>query len=358
MNFAWWVNKVDSQGNNVFEGGFLGLDNITVFDRSQKFSGGVVLQQSDGTGWMAMFCLNLMRMALELAKEDKSYESLATKFFEHYVYIAHAMKIRGTRNYSLWDDEDHFFYDLLTYPDGHFEKFRVRSLVGIIPLYGVEVIDEDELEAFPYFRTNFEWFLKNRKNLADACIIPTEKKGKKHYVLAMMDQAQLRNILKYVWDEEEFRSEYGMRSLSKFHQKHPFVFKNYSVEYEPAESHFKIKGGNSNWRGPIWMPTSYLLIESLLKYAHAFHKKEIKTTVSLEEMAESFADRLISIFRKNKEGVRPFFPEHFPYKKDPLWSDHLLFFEHFHGDFGYGLGASHQTGWTALVANLIDEFRK
>ncbi|HSW87267.1 MAG TPA: glucosidase [Rhabdochlamydiaceae bacterium] len=363
MNFAWWVNKVDSQGNNVFEGGFLGLDNITVFDRSQKMQGGVVLQQSDGTGWMAMFCLNLMKMALELAKKDNSYESLATKFFEHYVYIAHAMKIRGFREYNLWDQTDGFFYDTLTYPDGKFEKFKVRSMVGIIPLYGVEVIDEEELQSVPLFKTNFEWFLKNRKNLVEACIIPTQKKGKRQYVLALMNQSQLRSVLKYVWDPNEFRSEFGLRSLSKHHEKNPFYFKDNFVGYEPGESLFKVKGGNSNWRGPIWMPTSYLLIEALKKFSEAFHQEDIEVVVGdekpicMEAMAASFADRLISIFTKNEKGIRPVFHEHFPFRQDPHWSDYLHYYEHFHGENGHGIGASHQTGWTALIANLIHEFR-
>jgi hypothetical protein len=363
MNFAWWVNKVDSQGNNVFEGGFLGLDNITVFDRSQKLQEGVVLQQSDGTGWMAMFCLNLMKIALELAKKEKVYESLATKFFEHYVYIAHAMKKRGLRDYNLWDQQDGFFYDTLTYPDGTFDKFRVRSLVGIIPLYGVAVIDEEELKAFPLFKTNFEWFLKNRKHLVEACIIPTQKKDKKQYVLALMDQAQLRSVLRYVWDPNEFRSEFGLRSLSKCHLQNPFHFKDNSVGYEPGESLFKVKGGNSNWRGPIWMPTTYLLIEALKKFSEAFHQEDIEVVVGNEKpidlnvMSSSFADRLISIFTKNKQGIRPVFSEHFPFRQDPHWCDYIHYYEHFHGETGHGLGASHQTGWSALVANLIDEFR-
>jgi hypothetical protein len=240
----------------------------------------------------------------------------------------------------------------------------VRSLVGIIPLYGVDVIDEEELKAFPEFKMNFEWFLQNRKWLVEACIIPTEKKGKKTFVLALMNQDQLKSVLRYVWDPNEFRSEYGLRSLSKYHQQHPFVFKENSVGYEPAESLHKVKGGNSNWRGPIWMPTSYLLVEALLKFSVAFHHEDIEIKIgnehpiSLGEMAESFADRLISLFRKDKNGIRPIFPPHFPFRNDPAWNEYVFFYEHFDGDDGHGLGASHQTGWTALVANLIDEFRK
>jgi hypothetical protein len=350
MNFAWWVNKVDSSGNNVFEGGFLGLDNITVLDRSQKFPDGAILQQSDGTGWMAMFSLNLMRMALELSKKNRSYESLATKFFEHYVYIAHAMKKRGDRDYELWSEKDGFFYDVLTYPDGTFSKFRVRSLVGLIPLYAIEILEEEEIKKFPEFYKNFRWFLKNRRELVEACIIKT----KKDYVLTLMNEAQLQSVLGYVWSPEEFRSNFGLRSLSKYHEKNPFVFQDRSVGYEPAESRDRVKGGNSNWRGPIWMPTTFLLVDSLRKLAEA-HGDKIEAQT--EMMASTFADHMISIFKKDGQGRRPFLGERFPFHHDPHW-DHLLFYEYFHPETGQGLGASHQTGWSALVANFIDEFRR
>ncbi|HSX04355.1 MAG TPA: glucosidase [Rhabdochlamydiaceae bacterium] len=354
MNFSWWVNKVDSSGNNVFEGGFLGLDNITVLDRSKKFPGGAVLQQSDGTGWMAMFCLNLMRIALELSKKNKVYESLATKFFEHYVYIAHAMKKRGNQNYELWSERDGFFYDVLTYPDGTFSKFRVRSLVGLIPLYAIEILHEEEIKHFPEFYKNFHWFMKNRSDLVEACIIPTHKNNKTHYVLTLMNAPQLQSVLKYVWNPEEFRSNYGLRSLSKYHEKHPFVFQERSVGYEPAESRDRLKGGNSNWRGPIWMPTTFLLVDSLLKLTEAYGD-EIQGQTDM--MAAFFANHMISIFTKDKNGKRPYLGEHFPFHGDPSWSDHLLFYEYFNPETGKGLGASHQTGWSALVANFIDEFR-
>jgi hypothetical protein len=362
INFAWWINKVDSSGNNVFEGGFLGLDNITVLDRSQKLPGGVKLQQSDGTGWMAMFCLNLMRIALELSKENKVYESLATKFFEHYVYIAHAMKKRGNQDYEMWSDRDGFFYDVLTYPDGTFAKFRVRSLVGVIPLYAVEILHEETLKEFPEFRRNFEWFLNNRKDLTASCVIQTEREGKKCYVLALMHKKQLESVLRYIWDPGEFRSSYGLRSLSKFHEKHPFVFQGKRVGYEPAESLEKVKGGNSNWRGPVWMPTAFLLIDSLKRLSQAFREEILiqvrgEEAVHVETMARSFVDRLLSLWLPNAEGYRPFLGPSFPYKGDPHWRDLLLFHEYFHPETGEGLGASHQTGWTALAANLIDEFR-
>lgn len=363
MNFSWWVNKVDSSGNNVFEGGFLGMDNISILDRSQRLPGGIKLQQSDGTGWMALFCLNLMRMALELAWENRVYESLATKFFEHYVYIAHAMEKRGHQNYEMWSDRDGFFYDVLTYPDGTFAKFRVRSLVGIIPLYASEVIEEKELAQFPEFKRNYDWFLSNRKDLTDTCIIPIQKNGKKIFLLTLMNDEQLKSVLRYIWDPTEFRSSFGLRSLSKFHLDYPFVFENKKVGYEPGDSQEKIKGGNSNWRGPIWIQTNYMLIDSLKRMAKVLpdefkiHVAE-ERPVGLEEMAHSFANRVLSLFTKDSENHRPIWGHTFPFKEDPHWKDYLLFYEFYNAETGQGLGASHQTGWSALVANLIADFRK
>ena len=354
INFAWWVNKVDSSGNNVFEGGFLGLDNITVLDRSLKLPGGVKLQQSDGTGWMAMLCLNLMSIALELSKKNQVYESLATKFFEHYVYIAHAMKQRGNRNYEMWSETDHFFYDVLTYPDGNFTKFRVRSLVGLIPLYVIETLDEATLSQFPEFKRNFEWFCKNRKSLVDECVIPVDGE---HFILTLMDKERLTHVLKYVWDTEEFRSPFGLRSLSKYHEKNPFFFEDRIIGYEPAEAQSKLKGGNSNWRGPIWMPTSFLLIEALKKFSEAFKEKlaiqvRNEPAADLDKMAHYFADRMIALFIPDAQGIRPCCGAKFPFQEHPI------FYEYYNAETGQGLGASHQTGWTALVANLIEEFRR
>lgn len=367
VNFVWWINRVDSSGNNVFEGGFLGLDNISLLDRSEKFSEGVKLQQSDGTGWMAMFCLNMLQISLELAKEDSSYEAIATKFFQHFVYIAHAMKKRGNIHYELWSEKDGFFYDVLTFPDGSFAKFRVRSLVGLIPLYAVEILEEENLRAFPEFKESFDWFLQNRPQLVNDCVVISQKEKGKQYLLTLLTPDHLSRVLYYVWNPEEFRSEYGLRSLSKYHEQHPFYFKDRQVGYEPGESFHKIKGGNSNWRGPIWMPTSYLLVDALKRFSLAFpesfpiytyvedQKKEMK--VDLKTMAKYFADRSISLFDNGKEAKRPFWGNEFAFAQDPHWKDHLLFHEFFHGDNGRGLGASHQTGWTALVANFIDEFR-
>jgi hypothetical protein len=363
VNFAYWVNKVDSSGCNVFEGGFLGLDNIALIDRSMRLAENAVLKQSDGTGWMALFSLSLMRMSLELAKEDATYEAMATKFFEHFVYVAHAMKKMGNKHYTMWSEADGFFHDVLVFPDGNFSQFAVRSLVGLIPLYAVEVLSEQELNSFPQFKRDFLWFLKNRKALTKECAISITEKNKTQFVLTLVDKDHLKRVLQYVWDPNEFRSEYGIRSLSKVHEKNPFVYKDLQVGYEPGESVFRVKGGNSNWRGPIWFPTSYLFIQSLKKFSDAFGQEfQIKVgtenPATLEEMAHSFAERLISLFTLDSSGRRPFFGQDFPFAKDPYFQDNLLFYEYFHGDTGRGLGASHQTGWSGLVANLIDECRK
>ncbi len=355
INFTWWVNKVDSSGNNVFEGGFLGMDNISIFDRSSRFEAGLKLQQSDGTGWMALFCLSMMRISLELAKEDQVYESLATKFFEHYIYIAHAMKKRGNQDYEMWSDKDGFFYDVLTYPNGFFTKFKVRSLVGIIPLYATEVITETELAQFPEFKKNYLWFLDNRKNLVEPCIQFFDVNGEKVYLLALMNAVQMKSVLHYICSKEEFCSSFGLRSLSKYHQEHPFVFENKRIGYEPAESLEKIKGGNSNWRGPIWIQTNFMLIDALKKIAKTPVRDEKE---DLSQRAEEFADHVISLFKKNIQGIRPFFGENFPFSQDPNFCDYIQFYEYYNPETGKGLGASHQTGWSALVANLIADFRR
>lgn len=362
MNFAWWVNKVDSSGNNVFEGGFLGLDNITLIDRSQTYFAGATLRQSDGTGWMAMFCLNLMRISLELSTAMPGYEAMATKFFQHFVYIADAMKKMGNKNYGLWSEKDHFFYDVLSYPDGKFSEFRVRSLVGLIPLFAVEILDEDELALFPEFKKNFEWFVFHRKILSEDCVIPLNGQSKKGYILTLVSEDHLKGILQYVWNPEEFRSDYGLRSLSKFHKEHPFFYQDRKVGYEPAESLERVKGGNSNWRGPIWMVPTFMLTVSLEKFGVAFGDG-VKVSygdeppAGLHEMATSFANGIIRIFALQPSGNRPVFGEHFPYAKDPHWMSYPLFHEYFHGETGKGLGASHQTGWSGLVANFIDLYR-
>ena len=364
INFAWWVNKVDNEGNNVFEGGFLGLDNITAFDRSEKLTGGAVLEQSDATGWMGMFCLNLMQIALELAKENHAYESLALKFFEHYIYIGAAMKNMGGQKYSLWDEDDGFFYDVLRYPDASFQKFRVRSLVGIIPLYAAEVLKMDDVEPLQEFRTNFMWFVRNRKELIESCCHYVQEK--RQYALTIVDEEQLRRVLNRLLSADEFLSTYGIRSMSKYHLQHPFMYGSSEVRYDPGESENKIKGGNSNWRGPIWFPTTFLIIESLRTLGACFgndFKQRLPDDQSdgrnLLEIAREIANRMIRIFTRNEAGHRPVYGTNSSIFQDsPDWRDYILFYEFYHGDNGMGLGASHQTGWSALVAALIEDWRR
>ena len=365
MNFAWWVNRVDSQGNNLFEGGFLGLDNITVVDRSSPWDAGIILEQSDATGWMAFFCLNLMKIALELSNDDPSYEVLATKFFEHFVYISAAMKKMGGRDYQLWDEQDGFFYDVLRYPDGNFHKFRVRSLVGLIPLYSIEVLHCSQLEQHKRFLSDVEWFISNRGDLMGSACYAVDDGGDRRYVLGVVDRHQFSRIMTRVLDPNEFLSQAGIRSLSKFHLEHPFRFGDAVLGYEPAESHERVKGGNSNWRGPIWFPTNYLLIEALVRFSNAYGPGYTVAPQGREDaqvpprvVAEDLANRLINIFKRDERGFRPCYGETLKFQNDPYWRDLLLFHEYFHGDNGAGLGASHQTGWTGLVANLIDEWRK
>ncbi len=367
LNFTWWVNKVDRQGNNVFEGGFLGLDNITVVDRSTPFPQGAALEQSDATGWMGMFSLVMMRIALELARKNDVYEGLATKFLEHYVYIGAAMKMEHN-GYQLWDHEDSFFYDVLRFPDGTATRFRVRSMVGLIPLYATERLEAKWIEPFPIFKENLEWFLKHRPDLVERSVTTVwdEEHGVTH-VLSVVDEEQLERLLGRVVDPDEFLSPYGLRSLSRFHLEHPFVFGNASVGYEPAEAQNKIKGGNSNWRGPVWLPTTFLMIETLRKLEKAFggHVKVIidETEVPLSGLAQKFADRVIQAFVPDRDGYRPIYGPPGTRKSelfahDPHWRDLVLFPEYFNGDNGEGLGAMHQTGWTGLVASLIDEWRR
>jgi hypothetical protein len=363
LNFTWWINKVDSEGNNIFEGGFLGLDNITVFDRSEPLGDGYRLEQADATGWVGMFSLVMMRTALELAKRNKTYEALATKFFQHYVYVGAAMKNMGGKGVSLWSQEDGFFHDVIQYPDGHFETLAIRSLVGIIPLYAAERLEAEWLEPFAQFKKQFEWFVRNRQDIVQKCCYPVlNDKGDSH-VLTIFDQQQLLRLIDRVFDPSEFLSDYGIRSLSKVHEKHPFRIRDREVRYEPAESDSKLKGGNSNWRGPIWFPTTFLLIESLKKLHKAYGGSftvplPSGESHSFDQLARELADRLISLFARNKQGVRPVFGNSPKFQNDPHFRDYILFYEYFNGDTGQGLGASHQTGWTALVATLIDEWRR
>jgi hypothetical protein len=364
INFASWVNKVDHDGNNVFEGGFLGLDNITVIDRSAPTLDGSLLEQADATGWMGMFCLNLMRIALELARENPVYEGMATKFLQHYVIVAYAMKHMGRRDHALFDAQDGFFYDVLVKPNGDYERFRVRSLVGLIPMFAVERLESSWLENFTEFKRNLDWFLANRNEMVAEVIHPIEgTDGLTTYLLTIVNTGQMRQLLGHMHDETEFLSRYGIRSLSKKHEAEPFEWAGTCVAYEPAESSSKLKGGNSNWRGPIWFPTTFLIIESLRKLGTAFGRHYAVRTpgnggqpIELRALARDIAHRLTDIFLADEHGHRPVFGGAKKFTDDPHWRDHPLFYEYFHGDNGAGIGASHQTGWTALVANLIDEW--
>ena len=357
LNFVWWVNKVDSSGNNIFEGGFLGLDNITVIDRSEGIPGGGKLEQSDGTGWVGFYCLMLMRIALELSKHDKDYEALAVKFFEHFAYIAGALHRSGVREVQIWDDEDGFFYDVLCKPDGTHEKIAVRSLVGIIPMFAIDWISEEEMEQLPEFATSVEWFLQNRKDIAKHCITPIEKKKKKGFLMSLMNVKQMQRVLTRAWDPSEFRSEFGLRSLSLYHEDHPITLFDQSLSYDPAECKMKLKGGNSNWRGPIWFPTTYLFIETVEKLHHILGD-ELKVQapneeeVTLDKLVDYYSNALLKLFKMGEDG-RPIHGDDPLFKNDPHFKDKILFYEHFHGDNGRGLGASHQTGWTSLIANVI-----
>ena len=367
LNFTWWVNKVDRAGDNVFEGGFLGLDNITVLDRSEPLPDGAILEEADATGWMGMYCLNLMRIALELAHDNPVYEGLAVKFFEHYVYIGAAMKQMARGGQPLWNAEDGFFYDMLRHADGRVDSFRVRSLVGLIPLYAVERLERDWIQPFDEFRESFDWFLKNRGDLVEECVATVTHTDHGHavHVLSIVNQEQMRRLLARIWHPDEFLSPYGMRSLSKMHERDPFVFGDRVVRYEPSDAVSKIKGGNSNWRGPIWFPTTFMMIEALRKLAKA-HGADFDlglvdddgSPVTFGDISRGLADRLISIFTVDEHGRRPVHGRFDMFQNDPHWRDLLLFYEFFDGDTGAGLGASHQTGWTGLVASLIDEWRR
>ena len=368
LNFTWWVNKKDFNGNNIFQGGFLGMDNIGVFDRSNQLPTGGYIEQSDGTSWMAMFTLNMLRMSLELAKDNPTYQSLATKFFEHFLYIAGAMANVANQGISLWDEEDEFFYDVLhTSSDQRF-KMKLRSMVGLIPLFAVEVLDQELFDTMPEFTRRLEWFLTNRPDLA-ALISRWGEKGKnQRHLLSLLRGHRMKRILKRMLDENEFLSEFGIRALSKVYDKEPYKFyangAEFVVKYVPGESETSIFGGNSNWRGPIWFPVNYLLVESLQRFHHYYgedFKIEYPTgsgkMKNLNEIAADLSDRMINIFKKDKSGRRPVFGDNEKMQTDENFRDNLLFYEYFHGDSGRGVGAGHQTGWTGLVAKLIQPRR-
>ena len=366
LNFTWWVNQKDIEGNNVFQGGFLGLDNIGVFDRSAELPTGGHINQADGTSWMGMYCLNMLAIALELAIDDSTYEDIASKFFEHFLYIADAMDGIGEAEISLWDEADGFYYDALHLPDDQHFPLKVRSMVGLIPLFAVESLEPEMLQRLPGFKRRMEWFIRNRPDLRQnvACM-ETPGVGARR-LLAIAYRGKLRRILEKILDEREFLSPYGIRAVSKFHAEHPYIFEvngqQYRVDYEPAESSTGMFGGNSNWRGPIWFPVNYLIIESLQKFHHYLgddFKVECPTgsgqMMTLWEVATELSQRLIRIFLKDPSGQRPVYGGIEKFQTDPHWRDLILFHEYFHGDNGAGIGASHQTGWTGLVAKLIQQ---
>ena len=370
LNFTWWVNRKDADGMNIFQGGFLGLDNIGVFNRSDPLPTGGHIEQSDGTSWMAMYTLNLLAIAMELATQDPAYEDVASKFWEHFIYIAYAMNHLGHDGRGLWDETDGFFYDVLKFPEGGHFPVKIRSMVGLIPLFAVETLEPGLMQRLPGFKRRMEWFIANRPDLtANVASMQTSGMGERR-LLSIVDAAQLRRMLHIMLDENEFLSPHGIRALSLHHRDHPFSIsfdgKEHRVDYEPGESSTGLFGGNSNWRGPVWFPVNYLLIESLQKFHHYFgddFKVEFPSgsgnQLTLSEVAAEISRRLTGIFLRDEQGNRPVnggingtTPK---FHSDPHWSDLVLFYEYFHGDTGQGLGASHQTGWTALVSKLLQQ---
>ncbi|MGB3574437.1 MAG: glucosidase, partial [Phormidesmis sp.] len=366
LNFTWWVNRKDTEGNNVFEGGFLGLDNIGVFDRSKPLPTGGKLEQADGTSWMAMYCLDMLAIALELALENPVYEDMATKFFEHFIYISEAMNnAAGESATQLWDEEDGFFYDVLHLPDMTRFPIKIRSLVGLIPLYATTILEPELMDRLPGFKERLEWFEANRPKLSKN-ITTVGEDSKKRRLLSVVRPDKLRRILAKMLKPHEFLAPTGIRALSRFHADHPYTFDAngtvYRVDYEPAESSIGLFGGNSNWRGPVWFPTNYLLIEALQRYHHYFGDTfKIQCPygegepMNLWDVATKLEERMIGTFLRDENGNRPVYGNNQTFQTNPHWKDYVLFYEFFNGDTGEGLGASHQTGWTGLVAKLIHQ---
>src|SRR3989475_2664170 len=364
LNFTWWVNRKDAEGRNVFQGGFLGLDNIGVFDRSAPLPTGGHIEQSDGTSWMGMYCLNMLAIALELAREDPAYEDVASKFWEHFIYIAYAMNNLGADGIELWDEADGFYYDVLHLPDGNHFPLKVRSMVGLIPLFAVETLEPELLNRLPGFKRRLEWFIDHRPDLTRnvACMRTPGREERR--LLSIVDRDRLRRVLHYMLDEEEFLSPYGIRALSRVHRDHPYTLAvngmEHRVDYEPAESSTGLFGGNSNWRGPIWFPVNYLLIESLQKLHHYLgdsYKVECPTgsgqMLTLWEVAAELSRRLSGIFLRDADGRRPVYGGTEKFQRDPQWQDLILFYEYFHGDNGAVIRASHPTGLTGLGAKAV-----
>jgi hypothetical protein len=370
INFTWWVNRKDHAGTNIFGGGFLGLDNIGIFDRSMKLPSGMTIEQADGTSWMAMYALNMMHISLELALKNRVYEDMATKFFEHFLYIAGAiMNTMGPDDTGLWDEEDEFFYDELQLDDGKAVKLKLVSMVGLVPLFAVEVIKEETLRRLPLFAERMQWFLDHRPDLASLVSRWREPGSENKHLLSLLRGHRMKRILHRMLNEQEFLSDYGIRSLSKYYEEKPFIYPTEGAEiivkYLPGESDSSMFGGNSNWRGPIWMPMNYLIIQSLIRFNDYFSEDFVVeyptgsgNMQSLFEIANGLSDRLIGLFKLDKNKKRACFGNNELLQSDPFFKDYLIFNEYFHGDDGRGLGASHQTGWTALVANLIFERTK
>jgi len=366
LNFTWWVNRKDRAGNNAFEGGFLGLDNIGVFDRSAPLPTGGYLEQADGTAWMALFCQNMIEIAAELTMNKPAYADMALKFTEHFLWIANGL-MRAGQDTGMWDEEDGFFYDVLRLPDGRAERLKVRSMVGLLPLCAVTVFDGRVMDAHPEVRERFRRFLEARPELRSFIHDPAKVGSTGRRLGSALDETKLRRVLARMLDEKEFLSPYGIRALSRYHAEHPYVFRvgdqDYRVSYLPAESDNGMFGGNSNWRGPIWMPVNALIVRALLQYYMYYGDTftvECPTgsghQMTLYQVAEEIARRLGSIFLRDAEGCRPVYGGTRKFQKDPHWRDFILFYEYFHGDNGAGLGASHQTGWTGVVARLMHLF--
>ena len=368
LNFTWWVNRKDTDGRNVFEGGFLGLDNVGVFDRSKPLPGGGVLEQADATAWMGMYCLNMLDIALELARENPSYQDVANKFFEHFLNIAHAMHHIAGQNVSLWDEEDGFYYDVMRRPTGESFPVRVRSIVGLTPLFATATLEPETIERFPAFWRRARWFLENRPELGHHCEILDLPGHNERRLLSLVEREKLPRVLERVLSEEEFLSPYGVRSLSRAHARDPFVMRidgqEHRVDYEPAESRTGLFGGNSNWRGPVWLPVNYLLVESLQRLHH-YYGDALRVRcptqggreMTLWEVSTELSRRLIALFVAGPDGRRPAHGSSERVQRDPHFKDLVTFYEYFHGDTGEGLGARAQTGWTALVAKLLEQSR-
>jgi hypothetical protein len=363
MNFTWWVNRKDSEGNNIFEGGFLGLDNIGAFNRSQPVPGGGYIEEADATSWMAMYAINMMHIAMELSLNNPIYEGMAIKFAEHFLYIAGAITHMGEDSMGLWDEEDGFYYDLIRKPDNSWDRLRLRTLVGLIPMCAAIVFDEDKWKNLPKLKKRLEQLNIERPDLAALVSNWKDKTGDEQHLMSLLRGHRMKLLLHRMLDENEFLSPHGIRSISKVYKDHPFDYwlngVDYSVRYNPAESDSGMFGGNSNWRGPIWMPINYLLIQSLYKF-HEYYTDEFRVEYpthsgnfhSLKEIGDALSQRLKSIFLRNEKGERPVFGGNTKFNRDPNFKDYILFHEYFHGDTGKGLGASHQTGWTGLVAVL------